>query len=99
VALATDYFDASINRIAAYAIGLRATRKAILYALLDPSARLRELEEAGRNAARLALMDEMKTMPFGAIWDELCARSRAPIDRRWMNDVDKYEKNVLRHRA
>jgi L-rhamnose isomerase len=99
VAVATDYFDASINRIAAYAIGLRATRKAILYALLDPSARLRELEEAGRNAARLALMDEMKTMPFGAIWDELCARSRAPIDRRWMNDVDKYEKNVLRHRA
>jgi len=99
IALATDYFDASINRIAAYAIGLRATRKAILYALLDPSAQLKELEAAGNNAARLALMDEMKTMPFGAVWDELCARSRTPADRAWINDAMKYEKQVLRKRS
>jgi L-rhamnose isomerase len=99
VAVATDYFDASINRIAAYVIGLRATRKAILYALLDPSARLRELEQAGRNAARLALMDEMKTMPFGAVWDELCARAGTPADRAWMDQVDRYERSVLSDRA
>ena len=99
VAIATDYFDASINRIAAYAIGLRATRKAILYALLDPSAQLKELEAAGNNAARLALMDEMKTMPFGAVWDQLCAQSKTPADREWINDVMKYEKQVLLKRC
>lgn len=99
VAIATDYFDASINRIAAYAIGLRATRKAILYALLDPAAKLRELEAAGNNAARLALMDEMKTMPFGAVWDELCARDGVPADRAWISDVMNYEKQILRKRA
>lgn len=99
VAIATDYFDASINRIAAYAIGLRATRKAILYALLDPAAKLRELEAAFNNAARLALMDEMKTMPFGAVWDELCARDGVPADRAWISDVMNYENRVLRKRG
>jgi L-rhamnose isomerase len=99
IVMSTDFFDASINRIAAYVIGLRATRKAILYALLDPSARLRELEEAGDHAARLALMDEMKTMPFGAVWDELCARDGIPADRRWINDVRAYEKAVQSKRG
>ena len=99
VAIATDYFDASINRIAAYAIGLRATRKAILYALLDPSAKLKELELAGNNAARLALMEEMKTMPFGAVWEQLCAASGTPGDHDWVDDVMKYEKQVLRKRS
>ncbi|MCX6996433.1 MAG: L-rhamnose isomerase [Kiritimatiellaeota bacterium] len=95
VALATDYFDASINRIAAYTIGLRATRKAILYALLDPSATLRRLEAGGDNAGRLALMDEMKTMPFGAVWAALCGRAGAPADHAWMRDVQRYERRVL----
>lgn len=99
VALATDYFDASINRIAAYAIGLRATRKAILYALLDPAAKLKELEVAGNNAARLALMDEMKTMPFGAVWDQLCVQNGVPGDREWIDDAMKYEKQVLSKRS
>jgi L-rhamnose isomerase len=99
VALATDYFDASINRIAAYAIGLRATRKAILYALLDPSAKLKELELAGNCAARLALMDEMKTMPFGAVWDQLCAEDGIPSDREWIDIAMTYEKQVLRKRV
>ena len=98
MAIATDYFDASINRIAAYAIGLRATRKAILYGLLDPSARLKKLEAEGNNAGRLALMDEMKTMPFGAVWDYLCEKASAPLDRTWMDDVKKYETSVLSRR-
>jgi L-rhamnose isomerase len=98
IALSTDYFDASINRIAAYAIGLRATRKAILYALLDPSAKLKSLENEGNNAGRLAMMDEMKTMPFGAVWDSLCERANAPLDRAWMDDVEKYEASVLSRR-
>ncbi|MGA2222404.1 MAG: L-rhamnose isomerase [Verrucomicrobiia bacterium] len=99
VAVATDYFDASINRIAAYAIGLRATRKAILYALLDPSNKLKQLEAEGNNAGRLAMMDEMKTMPFGAVWDYLCAKGNAPLDHAWMDDVKNYEASVLRKRG
>jgi len=98
VALATDYFDASINRIAAYVIGLRATRKAILYALLDPSARLQQLEAAGDNAGRLALMDEMKTMPFGAVWDRLCDIAKTPADRAWQAAVNAYADRVLARR-
>jgi L-rhamnose isomerase len=99
IVMSTDFFDASINRIAAYVIGLRATRKAILYALLDPSGTLRELEEMGDRTSRLALMDEMKTMPFGAIWDELCSRNGTLPDRCWMADVKAYEKKVLSRRT
>jgi len=99
VALATDYFDASINRIAAYAIGLRATRKAILYALLDPAGQLKQFEADGNNAARLALMDEMRTMPFGQVWDLLCLQADAPMDRVWMDEVAKYEAEVLSKRC
>jgi L-rhamnose isomerase len=94
VALATDYFDASINRIAAYAIGLRATRKAALYALLDPTAELKKLESAGDNAGRLALLDEAKTLPFGAVWDYLCEKDGVPGDRTWMPLVRDYESKV-----
>jgi L-rhamnose isomerase len=99
VAFATDFFDASINRIAAYVIGLRATRKAILYALLDPTSQLKKLEATGNNAGRLALMDEMKTMPFGAVWNQLCELASTPADRTWMADVLRYEKAVLSERV
>ncbi len=95
VAIATDYFDASINRIAAYAIGLRATRKAILFAMLDPSAELKRLYSSGDKAGCLAMMDEMKTMPFGAVWSELCKKAGIPDDGEWMDEVRKYEKKVL----
>jgi len=95
VAIATDYFDASINRIAAYAIGLRATRKAILFAMLDPSTELKRLYATGDKAGCLAMMDEMSTMSFGAVWDELCRKSGSPKDGEWMDEVRKYEKKVL----
>ena len=99
VAIATDYFDASINRIAAYVIGLRATRKAILFALLEPSASLAKLERKGDNASRLGLMEELKTLPFGAVWDWLCLSKDVPVGPAWLQEVAHYERNVLSQRG
>ncbi len=98
VALATDYFDASINRIAAYVIGARATRKALLAALLEPTAAIRQLEAEGRGAEKLAWMEEAKVGPLGAVWDELCRRARAPAGADWIAAVRDYEENVLLRR-
>lgn len=98
VVLALDFFDASINRIAAYVIGTRAAYKGILYALLDPSDALREYESAGKNAQRLALMEDFKTMPFSTVWDEFCRRSGVPLGTGWIADIEKYEEEVLKHR-
>ena len=92
--VALDYFDASINRIAAYVIGARATRKALLNALLEPVATLQQLSGAGK----LALLEELKTMPFGAVWDELCERAGVPATNAWMPSVTKYERTVLTKR-
>lgn len=97
--VALDFFDASINRIAAYVIGIRATRKAILYALLDPSAQLKRLEAEGRLGRKLALMEEAKTLPFGEVWDELCRRAGVPGGTQWMDAVDRYEADVLTGRG
>ncbi|MBJ7284308.1 MAG: L-rhamnose isomerase [Akkermansiaceae bacterium] len=89
--LALDFFDASINRIAAYVIGTRATRKAILYALLDPSAMLKQYEDAGKNSQRLAVMEEFKTMPFGAVWTQLCEQAGVPAGTDWLAEMEAYE--------
>ena len=89
--LALDFFDASINRIAAYVIGTRATRKAILYALLDPSAMLKQYEDAGKNSQRLAVMEEFKTMPFGAVWTQLCEQAGVPVGTDWLAEMEAYE--------
>ncbi len=97
--LALDFFDASINRIGAYVIGTRATRKAVLYGLVDPSKRLRKLEAEGKMAQKLGLMEEMKTMPFSAIWDMLCLKSDVPIGPAWIDDLESYEKDVLASRS
>jgi len=99
VTLALDFFDASINRIAAYVVGARATRKAILYALLDPTAQLQAHEKAGRHAQRLALQEECKTLPFGAVWDRLCAVADTPVGADWIGDMERYERNVLAKRG
>ncbi len=97
--LALDFFDASINRLAAYGIGARATRKAILYALLEPSDRLKELEAQGKGAQKLALMEEMKNLPFGAVWDRLCAQSDVPVGAAWIGEIEAYERDVLARRT
>ncbi len=93
--VALDFFDASINRIAAYVIGARATRQAMLYALLDPSAALRDLEATGRNAEKLARMEAMRTMPFGAVWDMLCLKANVPPSAAWIREVEKYQATTL----
>ena len=90
-----DFFDASINRIAAWVIGTRATLKCLLGALLEPRELMRDLEAQGDFSARLALIEEMKALPLGAVWNEYCARHDVPSDRLWMGEVKAYEKRVL----
>lgn len=85
-----DYFDASINRVAAWIIGIRATQKALLLALLEPAARLREAEESGNHTARLALLEEAKAMPWGAVWDEFCRRNDVPTGAAWLAEAESY---------
>jgi L-rhamnose isomerase len=96
--VALDFFDASINRIGAYVIGIRSTRKALLYALLDPTAKLKDVEAKGYLARKLALMEEEKTLPFGAVWDELCRRGDVPVGAKWIDQMDSYEARVLSKR-
>ncbi len=99
VILALDFFDASINRIGAYVIGTRAAREGILYALLDPTAELQSYEAKGQNTHRLGLMEAFKTMPFGAVWDELCAQAGVPVGSSWLSEMEQYEKDVLLTRS
>ena len=89
-----DFFDASINRVAAWVIGTRATLKALLCALLEPIEKLRALEVAGDNTARLALLEELKSLPFGAVWDEHCRRQDVPIGIAWLEEVRRYERDT-----
>ena len=93
-----DYFDASINRIAAWVIGTRNMRKALLLACLEPTAKLQKLEAEGRFTERLALLEEQKTMPFGAVWDYYCQKSGVGERTEWLDEVKKYEKEVLSKR-
>lgn len=97
-AIGLDYFDASINRVAAWVLGTRNALKCLLVALLEPSARLRELEAAGDHTARLVLLEELKTLPFAAVWDEHCRRQNTPGDRAWLPTVQKYEREHLAQR-
>jgi len=90
-----DFFDASINRVAAWVIGTRSTLKALLLAMLEPTAELRELEKAGDHTSRLALLEESKSLPFGAVWDEHCRRHGVPVGREWLKQVKGYEASVL----
>jgi L-rhamnose isomerase len=95
VHIGLDFFDASINRIAAMTIGLRSMLKALLLALLEPLAALKKLESAGDYTARLAMLEELKTLPFAAIWDHYCARNNVPVGKAWLEEVRQYEKDVL----
>jgi L-rhamnose isomerase len=93
--IALDFFDASINRIAAWAIGTRSLRKGLLEALLEPTKLLTDAEKAGKNHERLALMEEFKTFPFPAVWDKLCLDAEVPAGADWLEKVNEYEKTVL----
>jgi L-rhamnose isomerase len=99
VRIGLDYFDASINRVAAWVIGARNVLKALLLALLAPLDRLRQREAEGDYTSRLALLEEMKTLPFGAVWDYHCARSGVPVGDAWLAEVKRYERAVLSKRS
>ena len=92
---ATDFFDASINRIAAWTIGLRSVRKALLWALLAPVEAAQSAERAGDGAGKLAVEELRAELPFGAAWDELCARAEVPGGLAWLAEVRRYEAEVL----
>ncbi|MCK9414022.1 MAG: L-rhamnose isomerase [Prolixibacteraceae bacterium] len=94
-----DFFDASINRIGAYVVGTRATQKAFLIALLEPTSRLVELEGKGQNFERLAIQEELKTMPFGAVWDYYCLNEGVPVGTDYIKVIQDYEKEVLSRRT
>ncbi|HTT58312.1 MAG TPA: L-rhamnose isomerase [Opitutaceae bacterium] len=93
-----DYFDASINRIAAWTIGARNALKCLLAALLEPTQVLRDAEAAGDHTARLALMEEAKSLPAAAVWDEHCRRQNTPVGEAWLKEVRAYERRVLSKR-
>ena len=95
VKIALDFFDASINRLAAWIIGTRNARKALLRANLENTAQLKELELAGDLTGRLALMEEDKTLPFGAVWDYSCLKAGVPVGVAWLDKVRDYEKQVM----
>lgn len=99
VRIGLDYFDASINRVAAWVIGTRNMLKALLLALLTPIDRLRKHEADGDFTSRLALMEEAKALPFGAVWDYHCAKADAPVGDAWLTEVKKYERAVLSKRV
>jgi L-rhamnose isomerase len=94
-----DFFDASINRVAAWTIGTRNMIKALLRALLEPTDTLRSLEEHGDYTGRLALLEELKTLPFGAVWDRYCETSGVPVGAAWLNEIRTYEHEVLAART
>lgn len=99
VHIGLDYFDASINRVAAWVIGARNMIKALLLALLEPIDKLRQAESSGDYTARLALLEEARTLPMGAVWDFYCESAGAPVGAAWIAEVQKYERNVLSERA
>ncbi len=94
-----DYFDASINRIAAWAIGMRNARKAILNACLAPVASIREAEYAGDYTTRFARFEDRKTLPFGAVWARYCEEKNIPQDGAWLAEIQAYERDVLSARG
>ncbi len=98
VMIGLDFFDASINRVAAWTIGTRNMIKSLLYALLLPNDHLKQLQEEGNFTDRLALFEEFKTYPFGAIWDYYCEQMGVPAQEKWLEEVKDYEKKVLSKR-
>jgi L-rhamnose isomerase len=93
-----DFFDASINRIGAYVVGTRAAQKAFLFALLEPTSGLIKLEEEGKYFERLAMLEELKTKPFGAVWDYYCLVNDVPASEGYISEIQQYEKEVLSKR-
>ncbi len=99
IQVALDYFDASVNRVIALAVGARNMRKALLEAFLTPNATLRKMEEKGDTSARLAVQEECKVMPLGLVWNYYCLKNGVAPDMDWITDAQKYERKVLASRV
>ncbi|CCZ35048.1 l-rhamnose isomerase [Firmicutes bacterium CAG:646] len=98
VLLALDFFDASINRISAWTVGMRNMQKALLYALLSPNKQMKEMQDQNRFTELMLLQEEVKTYPFGAVWDYFCESQGVPVRETWFEEVKKYEEEVLSFR-
>jgi L-rhamnose isomerase len=94
-----DFFDASINRVAAWVIGTRNALRALLMALLEPTSNLRDMELSGDITARLVMLEELKGMPFGSVWDYHCLRQGVPVGISYLDVIRTYEKQVLVQRG
>lgn len=94
VAIGLDFFDAQINRVSAWIIGSRSAGKAMLAALLEPTAIMKEAEYAGNLGKRLALLEECKNLPLNAVWDYVCLKHDAGVGMTWIDEMDKYEKEI-----
>ena len=96
--IALDYFDATINRVAAWVVGMRAALRALMQALLEPTCEMRAFENSGDFTSRLAMNEELKSFPFGAVWDYYCEVSGVPVREQWLPIAKQYEKDVLSKR-
>ena len=99
VHIGLDFFDASINRVAAWVIGTRNMIKALLMALLEPTDQLVRRSSKGDYTLRLALMEELRTLPYGAVWDYYCTKQDVPVGTAWIDEIKQYEKDVLSARG
>ena len=99
VHIALDYFDASINRISAWVTGYRNLQKALLFALLQPNDDLKALQDESNFSKLMVLQEELKTLPFGEVWNEYCRRCNRPADGDWYSEIETYEKEILEARA
>ena len=98
VKIALDYFDASINRISAWTVGFRNLQKSLLFALLQPNADLKKLQDESDFTRLMVVQEELKTLPFGEVWEEYCRVCNVPADGEWFGEIEKYEKEVLSKR-
>jgi L-rhamnose isomerase len=96
--IALDYFDASFNRVGAWVLGARSLLKGLLIALLEPQDKVKELDAGLKTLARLSLLEELKFLPFGAIWDYHCLRAGVPPADEWLREIEAYERRVLSKR-
>jgi L-rhamnose isomerase len=99
VHMGLDFFDASINRIGAYVVGTRAAQQAMLFALLEPRKMVLKYEEEGKLFERLAMLELLKTKPFGAVWDYYCMKHDVPVAQDFISEIQQYEKDVLSKRS
>jgi len=99
VFIALDYFDASINRVSAWVTGFRNLQKALLFALLEPNAELKKLQDEGNWTKLMVMMEEEKTMPFGDVWEEYCRSCGKPADGEWFEEIQRYETEIQSKRG